>query len=63
MFIRDLEQIQHVIDNVYIGNSKHSEEELISLGITHVFNISNNQCSQKCLYGRVYKNQTSKQYT
>ena len=43
MFIRDLEQIQHVIDNVYIGNSKHSEEELISLGITHVFNISNNR--------------------
>jgi protein-tyrosine phosphatase len=42
-FIRDLEQIQHVIDNVYIGNSKHSEEELISLGITHVFNISNNR--------------------
>jgi hypothetical protein len=39
-FIRDLEQIQHVIDNIYIGNSKHSEEELISLGITHVYNIS-----------------------
>lgn len=43
MFIRDLEQIQHVIDNVYIGNSRHSEEELISLGITYVFNISNNR--------------------
>jgi len=42
MFIRDLEQIQHVIDNIYIGNSKHEEDELISLGITHIYNISRN---------------------
>jgi predicted protein tyrosine phosphatase len=42
IFIKDLEEIQHVIENVYIGNSKHSEEELISLGITQVFNISKN---------------------
>jgi protein-tyrosine phosphatase len=43
MFVRDLEQIQHVIDNIYIGNSKHEEDELISLGITHIFNISKNK--------------------
>ena len=42
IFIKDLEEIQHVIENVYIGNSKHSEEELINLGITQVFNISKN---------------------
>jgi len=42
LFIKDLQQIQHVIDNIYIGNSKHEEDELIQLGITHIFNISRN---------------------
>jgi predicted protein tyrosine phosphatase len=42
LFIKDLQQIQYVIDNVYIGNSKHEEDELIKLGITHIFNISRN---------------------
>ena len=42
LFVKDLQQIQHVIDNIYIGNSKHEEDELIKLGITHIFNISRN---------------------
>jgi protein-tyrosine phosphatase len=55
LFIKGLEQIQHVIENIYIGNSKHEEEELLNLGITHVFNISKNNY-------REYKTITENKY-
>jgi len=42
MFAKDNDNINHIIDNVYLGDSSHDEEELINLGISYVFNITPN---------------------
>jgi hypothetical protein len=37
---KDNEKINYIIDNIYLGNCGHSEEELLELGISHIFNIT-----------------------
>jgi len=41
-FQKDNNDINYIIDNIYLGNSSHSEEELKTIGISYVFNITNN---------------------
>jgi hypothetical protein len=48
MISKDNELINHIIDNIYLGDCSHNEEELVKLGISYVFNVTNN-------YYREYK--------
>jgi len=42
MFAKDNEKINHIIDNLYLGDCSHSEDDLIKLGISYVFNMTPN---------------------
>lgn len=37
---KDNDKIHYIIDNIYLGDCGHDENELLELGISHVFNIS-----------------------
>lgn len=43
MLAKENENINHIIDNIYLGDSTHSEDELIELGISYVFNVTPNK--------------------
>ena len=36
------EEINHIIDNIYLGDCSHTQDELIKLGISYVFNMTPN---------------------
>jgi hypothetical protein len=36
------EEINHIIDNIYLGDCSHTQDELLKLGISYVFNMTPN---------------------
>lgn len=42
ILLNNNDQINYIIDNIYLGDSSHSEEELITIGVSYVFNITMN---------------------
>jgi protein-tyrosine phosphatase len=42
MFSKDNQEINHIIDNLYLGDCSHSEDELLKLNISYVFNMTPN---------------------
>jgi hypothetical protein len=41
-FQKNNNDINYIIDNIYLGNSSHTEDELRTIGISYIFNITNN---------------------
>lgn len=48
ILLNNNEYIDYIIDNIYLGNSSHTEDELQVIGVSYVFNITTN-------YYRSYK--------
>jgi len=48
LLMNNNDHINYIIDNIYLGDCTHSEEELLIIGVSYVFNISSN-------YYREYK--------
>lgn len=42
LLINNNDHINYIIDNIYLGDCSHSEDELLTIGVSHVFNISMN---------------------
>jgi protein-tyrosine phosphatase len=42
ILLNNNEYIDYIIDNIYLGNSSHTEEELLVIGISYIFNITTN---------------------
>ena len=42
MLINNNDHINYIIDNIYLGDCSHSEEELLTIGVSYIFNISMN---------------------
>jgi rhodanese-related sulfurtransferase len=40
--INNNDHINYIIDNIYLGDSSHTEDELLTIGVSYVFNISMN---------------------